>query len=185
MAAQSSKDGNEAPSLPIAKRAKCAAVIATAIAPVTAFGSLCVIRVAALTYWPSLSTSSAKKIPAAATRIAGPLPAENTPLRSGDTPNHNLTIDFNVAIPIPAGSPNSHQRKLPANSFRNAATSRGCFINARPSKTECSVSSETIPYLNRNPCFHRPFHRLRTVPADKFSDGNPKLSPTAVPTKHP
>ena len=40
-------------------------------------------------------------------RIAGPFPAENTPLRWGEKPSHSFKVERKVAEPAPPGMPTS------------------------------------------------------------------------------
>ena len=76
---------------------------ATARAPSSAWGSVCVIRVemrikalrrASVLCW-------AQKRPMTDARMAGPLPAENTPERSGEMPTSNFKQACAVAFPTP------------------------------------------------------------------------------------
>ena len=63
-------------------------------------------------------TALARKISAeSALRMAGPLPAEKTPLWDGENPSHSLRMARSVAKPMPAGIQSSHQRSFQA-SFR-------------------------------------------------------------------
>ena len=57
--------------------------------------------------------------PKTAARIAGPLPAEKTPLRLGGTPTQSFSVARTVASPAPAGKPSSHNRNPLANCFEN------------------------------------------------------------------
>jgi hypothetical protein len=107
------------------------------------------MTVADLTRALSVSLSLPWLTPMIAARMAGPLPAEKTPLLSGENPSHNLTIARKVANPIPAGSPRSQKRNLPDNSRANPSTSPAESMSAWATMQVCSVSSETIPLEKR------------------------------------
>src|SRR5439155_25658375 len=76
-----------------------------------------------------------------ALRIAGPLPAECTPLRVGGNPSHNLRMARSVAKPIPGGIPSSQSRSFHARQRWKAIGSFGCASSACATKSVCSVSS--------------------------------------------
>ncbi len=57
--------------------------------------------------------------------IAGPFPADHTPLRIGGKPIHNRRIALNVARPMPAGRPSSQRRSFQARQRWKEATSSG------------------------------------------------------------
>ena len=73
-------------------------------------GTMAHIRVSGPSARPKTQDPTPLIFPRTAARMAGPLPAENTPLRSGENPIHSLMIDRSVAIPIPAGNPSNHRR---------------------------------------------------------------------------
>ena len=124
---------------------------ATAQAPHSALGSVWVIRVVALTSDRS-SFRSSTAAPRTALRIAGPLPAENTPLFFGEKPHQSLTIARAVALPTPAGKPSSHQRKRRANWRANSSGWPPDTIRAWTTMQVCSVSSDTMPRPKKKRC---------------------------------
>ncbi len=77
-------------------QAACAASAAC-----SALGSVWVRRVEARTCRRSSSASSPQNTPISALRIAGPLPAENTPCQAVGANNHSLRIPRRVAGPVP------------------------------------------------------------------------------------
>jgi hypothetical protein len=81
-------------------------------------------------------------------RMAGPLPAEKTPLFAGDTPRQSLKHARSVAKPVPAGKLTSQSRNRHASWRVNDPTSSPDAINAWVTMQVCSVSSETIPRPN-------------------------------------
>ena len=82
-------------------------------------------------------------------RMAGPLPAENTPLFPGGDPNHSFKMERRVAKPIPAGKPRSQKRNRRDNSLANRSASPAEAMSACATMQVCSVSSETIPFEKR------------------------------------
>jgi hypothetical protein len=109
-------------------RSDSRAASATAIAPYSALGSLCVRREEART-WASIEPISSIAAPRIAARIAGPLPAENTPAFSGDAPSHSLAPLRAVALPTPAGKDRIHHRSRIAKRPRNRSTSPPASIS--------------------------------------------------------
>jgi hypothetical protein len=103
--------------------AACAALwwaaSATARAPWKALVSVWVIRVEAATKRNNVSSERPTATPISALRMAGPLPAENTPLREGGQPSQSLRMARNVAKPMPAGRASNHQRSECARCFSN------------------------------------------------------------------
>jgi len=83
--------------------------------------------------------------PSTAARIAGPLPAEKTPLAAGGTPHHSLTAARSVARQVPAGRPSNHHRSPRAKCRTNAPGSPAEAISACATRQVCSVSSDTMP----------------------------------------
>ena len=61
-------------------------------------------------------------VPRIGERIAGPFPAENTPLRSGETPNQSLAPERSVARPTPGGSVAIHQARRRPSAFWKVTT---------------------------------------------------------------
>src|ERR1044071_7475301 len=84
------------------RTARCAA-IAIASEPAYVRGSRCVIAVEAAMNGAIWSTSS-NQAPMIGARITGPLPADCTPLRAGETPSHKRTSARSVPKPIAGGS---------------------------------------------------------------------------------
>lgn len=162
-----------------------AAASATASAAVYARLSAWVMRVLAKTNLRRRSLSSQKRAPMMALRIAGPLPAEFTPLCSGENPIQSRRHALAVANPAPAGNAIIHQRSFHASRRRKTATSSPASIKACAVISACSVSSLIMPYpstnLCRSPSGHRRAIRSFVIP----SDGKPIASPTAPPTSKP
>ena len=117
--------------------------------------------------------------------MAGPLPAEKTPLRWLGNPSHSLRTALNVANPMPAGRPSNQNRKRHARLFANVSTSPPETIRAWATIHACSVSSETMPFPNTNRCPLISGYTCRCLRFDIPSQDNPTLSPTAVPSKQP
>ena len=156
------------------------------IAPDSARGSEWVSRVEARTNSRISVSSRERQRPMIPARIAGPFPAERTPLRSGGHPNHDLTSDRAVANPTPAGRRSNHQRSRRASDFANADASSGCSISASAVSHICSVSSLTMPRPLMNRCCNGAPPNNRTARrGDSPSRGKPSASPTAIPRTKP
>ncbi len=103
------------------------------------------MRVEARTNSDNASGVAARQTPKIGARIAGPFPADLTPLRLAGNPIHNLRMALSVPMPMPAGNPNSHQRSRQANERRKRVTSPCEANHACAVMQVCSVSSLTIP----------------------------------------
>jgi len=160
------------------------AASATASAPANAFGSVCVIVVEAATSGASAAVS-VMAAPRTAARIAGPLPAEKTPLRRGENPRHSFRIARSVARPSPAGIHSSQPRRLHASCVRKRSTSLPERHSACATRQLCSVSSDTMPRPNAKRCRSGVPNKRAARRRDKASYGKPSASPTAVPSKAP
>ena len=158
---------------------------AVARLPVRALGSVWVSRVPATTNASRRSGESAKNAPIGAARIAGPLPAERTPLLAGEKPSQRRTIERSVPSPIPAGKDRNHQRRLQAKRRAKASTEAGCASRAWLMNSVCSVSSLSIPRPAISRCRQGLGNRRLIRRRDTPSAGSPSASPTAVPMSTP
>jgi len=161
------------------------AASAAASAPYSAFGSVWVSRVEARTRSSRRCASWPKQTPRSGLRIAGPLPAENTPLRVGAQPSQSFTTARRVANPTPAGRSASQTRSWRARLRVNASTSPAEAIRAWATMHACSVSSDTMPRWKTRLGPVISGNRRRCRRFERPSQASPTLSPTAVPSRQP